>query len=151
MQGADLYNVEILAREGPNQFCVRVRAIVLLPRTQWGSGTVLSSCRKLRRSPKDLNAAGVTTKLRRSLDWKETFCRLLVWRYATVKGHPSTMGSARHSASGSHCAFCNYHTQKKCTSHLLCMSWYSVDAFTARGNQAILLQVKWTFDVAMQD
>lgn len=80
VQGLHLYNVEILAREGANQFCVRVRAILLLPSTQWWSGTVLSSCRKLRRSPNDLNAAGVTTKLRRSLDWKETFCRLLVWR-----------------------------------------------------------------------
>ena len=96
LTGKHLYNVDILAREGASQVCVRVRAIVLLPSTQWGSGTVLSSCRKLRRSPKDRNAAGVTTRFRRSLDWKETFCRLLVWRYATVKGHPSTMGSAGH-------------------------------------------------------
>lgn len=92
-----LYSVDILAREGASQFCVSVRAMVLLPSTQCGSGTVLSSCKKLRRSPRDLKAAGVTTKLRRSLDWKETFCRLLVWRYVTVKGQPSTMGSACHS------------------------------------------------------
>ena len=118
VQGAHLYNVDILAREGANQFCVRVRAIVLLPSTQCGSGTLLSSCRKLRRSPRDLNAAGVTTKLRRSLDWKEIICRLLVWRYVTVKGHPSTMGSACCRKLDADYAQCNKHTEEKSTSHL---------------------------------
>ncbi len=78
--GGDLYRVDILALEGPSQFWVRQRATVLLPSMQTGSGTLLSSCRKLRRSPRDLKAAGVTTKFRRSLDWKERFCTLPLWR-----------------------------------------------------------------------
>ena len=77
---ADLYRVDILALEGPSQFWVRQRATVLLPSMHTGSGTLLSSCRKLRRSPRDLKAAGVTTRFRRSLDWKERFWTLPLWR-----------------------------------------------------------------------
>ncbi|KAA6429005.1 MAG: hypothetical protein FRX49_01115 [Trebouxia sp. A1-2] len=67
----DLYRVDILALEGPSQFWVKQRVTVLLPSMQTGSGTLFSSCRKLRRSPRDLKAAGVTTRFRRSLDWKD--------------------------------------------------------------------------------
>lgn len=63
-----LYRVDMRALEGPSQFWVSVRATDLLPVAASGSGRLFSSCTKLRRSPRDLKAAGVTTRFSRSLD-----------------------------------------------------------------------------------
>lgn len=64
------------------------------------SGREVTILEKQYRSPRERKEAGVTSKLRRASE-----CRLQVWcalpsRYDMLKGHDSTMGTARNGNGG---------------------------------------------------